>query len=256
MYRRFDELRGHRELDLVSRPSIQEDLGLSEDQINRASELWNERRQFARQIHGGRFGRDSQTLTSEQWEAGFERLKSQEKALTDLLTPEQSHRLQQLLLQQGVPEVFSDPEVAEKLGLSQQQIDRIRTINQERPSFGSRDRGGPPPHNIGDLLRKNREQIFDVLSDEQKAHWKEMTGVPFEGNLSMRWRAGPGSPGGHGGRGTEGRGSHRLRFESSDDVSQPAAEQPEAENNQTDEEPTVPCDGRNAAVRGSKSVMP
>jgi eukaryotic-like serine/threonine-protein kinase len=240
MYRRFDELRGHRELDLLSRPSIQEDLGLSDDQVKRASELWDERRQFARQIHGGRFGRDSQPLTAEQWEAGFERLKSQEKALTNLLTPEQSRRLQQLLLQQGVPDVFSDPEVAEKLGLSQDQIDRIRTINQERPSFGSRDRGGPP-HNIGDLLRKNRDQIFDVLSDEQKVRWKEMTGVPFEGNLSSHWRGGPGSSGGHGGRGADGRGFHRPRFDRPDDVSQPAVEQPQAKENRTEEEPTVPA---------------
>jgi eukaryotic-like serine/threonine-protein kinase len=226
MYHRFDQLRGHLELEFLAQPSVQKELKLSADQIEQAGELLDQRRELGRR---GRFGRDSQALSADQWQAMTDRLKTQEKALADLLSPEQSRRLAQLILQWRVPQVFGDPDVAQKLGLSQEQLERIRTINQE---MWNRETGGPPRHDaIAELRRTNREKISDVLSDEQKARWNDLAGAPFDGEVHVRWH--DGVHGGHGGVGPR-HGFHRpQKAEKIDDASQSGevtADQPTTEN--------------------------
>ena len=60
IYRQLDAMRGRRELDLLAQPSVQEDLGLSATQMDRAAQLLHERQEAWRQLHPRGFDDDSQ----------------------------------------------------------------------------------------------------------------------------------------------------------------------------------------------------
>ncbi len=186
--RRLDSMRGRSELDLLDQQSVQEDLGLSPTQGERASQLVRERQEVWRELHPRGFRDDLQTLTHEQWNARFDNLAAREKALADLLTAEQSKRLRQIVLQLRGRQALSDPEVATQLGLTKEQKDRIREINLERRRvLQSRGDAGPPaPRDRQERessWRKISDPILNVLTEGQKSRWNALTGPPFEGEL-------------------------------------------------------------------------
>jgi hypothetical protein len=106
------------------------------------------------------------------------------KALS--LSDEQSKRFDQISLQQRSIEAFGDPEVQAKLNLSQDQLAKIHEIANE-----SAARFQEIANSVGndreEAMRKIRQLQKDLMSkslavmtDEQKASWKELTGEPFE----------------------------------------------------------------------------
>ena len=109
---------------------------------------------------------------------------SAKKALA--LNPEQSRRFDQIGLQQRSIEVFGDPEVQAKLMLTQDQFAKIGEINAE-----ANDRFKDIANSVGTdreaAMKKIRQlqkdlmaKALDILTDEQKASWKELSGEPFE----------------------------------------------------------------------------
>ncbi|HTU24734.1 MAG TPA: serine/threonine-protein kinase [Pirellulales bacterium] len=221
-YRQLDSMRGRRELELLAQPSVQEDLRLSAEQIEGAKQLWLDRQEAWRRLDPRSFDERSTPLTAEQWDATFDKLAAQEKALGELLTPAQSQRLQQIALQWVLqwrgPMALTTPEVAAQLALSAEQIDRLRDLAAQRRGqprggeAGSREAGpgGPRDRPDRDSLGKIPDQFLDVLSDEQQARLSELIGEPFKGELPHRHGhrgmfpfAGPFGP-----RGSEGRPLH------------------------------------------------
>jgi serine/threonine protein kinase len=171
---------------LLAARSVQTELKLSPSQIEEVDRLATK----YRDAHW-----DARALEPPEARTLFDGLASQEKALVEKLRPEQARRLKQIALQQRGGNALADSSVAEGLGLSAEQRERIRSL---LPPEGRRPRPGPGFGGPGsDQRRRPPEKppsidaVLNVLTPEQKARWNEMTGEPFRGELGP----GPGGPG-------------------------------------------------------------
>jgi serine/threonine protein kinase len=139
---------------LLTEKAVQDDLGLTRDQVARLNErfdkLWQPLREFDKRGPGA------------------------EKAIADILHPQQAQRLWQIALQLSGAQAFSNPGVTEKLQLTAEQREKIRAI-QDDVRLRRTD----------ELREKERARILGVLTPEQKAKWQEMTGEPFKGSLQV-----------------------------------------------------------------------
>jgi hypothetical protein len=172
---------------LVSNKSVQKELGLTEDQAKKATEAVNAVRQkhqddFAglRDLEGEERAQKAQQLMKT---VGDEQMKS----IADILSADQIKRLKQISLQTRGAQAFADPEIQKDLKLTDDQKDKIKTINDDaRQEMGALFSGGggfgdPETQKKMAALRKETlEKVTAVLEDSQKKSWKEMTGNPFE----------------------------------------------------------------------------
>jgi Spy/CpxP family protein refolding chaperone len=121
------------------------------------------------------------------------------KGLEEILKPEQAKRYQQIQLQQmGILGAPVMPRVQEALNLSDDQRSKLRTIQEDqqqamREIFQSAgDDRAAAMTKMADLRKKSNEKAMALLTDAQKATWKELTGEPFE----VRFEPGQGPGGG------------------------------------------------------------
>jgi serine/threonine protein kinase len=174
-------LRNGGPLLLLEQPSVQEELKLSEEQTRQVARLAARRR-------AAFWNSPDQSL--ERWRAKFEELAAQEKAVLEGLSPEQARRLKQIAWQEGGASAFGDPELLEALQLTEEQGERIRAIRDEarRAAWVFPRPGGPRPEDwkkAADSWRTARDQALAVLTADQEARWKELTGEPFKGEIRL-----------------------------------------------------------------------
>jgi hypothetical protein len=139
-----------------------------------------------------------------------------EKALSSALKPEQVKRLRQIENQQARLGLFNRADVQKTLKLTDEQKEKIKTINDDlqkdmRELFAG-GRGGPGgfggfnPEAMKQqqgLQKEAMNSVVKILDEEQKATLKDLTGAPFE----LRFEGfGMGGPGGFGAGGPGGRG--------------------------------------------------
>lgn len=126
--------------------------------------------------------------------------KEVEEAIDDILTAAQGRRLRELSLQLRGGHALSDPDVTKALKLTKEQMEKLQEIRQEAAkemqniglqAMGDAFRGGPNPAAFqkisGQTPEKMKEQwnrlgkrLLEILSAEQKAEWKKLTGEPFK----------------------------------------------------------------------------
>jgi Spy/CpxP family protein refolding chaperone len=121
------------------------------------------------------------------------------KGLEEILKPEQIRRYQQIQLQQmgilGAPQM---PRVQEALNLTDDQRSKFQTIQEDqresmREIFQSAgDDRAAAMTKMTELRKKSNDKAMAVLTDSQKAAWKDLTGEPFE----VRFEPGQGPGGG------------------------------------------------------------
>ncbi len=111
-------------------------------------------------------------------------------ALSSILKPEQTKRLKQIELQQGGTQAFNRPDVQTALNLTNEQKEKIKTINDDvaREMRGLFQGGDfqQAREKMTSLRKESMERIQSVLSAEQKKTWKDMTGDPFEVTFQRR----------------------------------------------------------------------
>ena len=122
--------------------------------------------------------------------------KAKEESL-GLLSDAQRRRTEQLQLQQQGERALARPEIAEKVGLSQEQRAEISKVISQRGPLVLNGRGGgnatPPNATVPVQERieqfreaatrrdtEMREKILAVLTPEQKTKWSELTGETFQ----------------------------------------------------------------------------
>lgn len=109
-----------------------------------------------------------------------------QKALKDLLKPEQLKRFNQISLQQRGIMAFADPEVREKMKFNDDQGPQIRTLmesfgTEAREIFQANQGNFQEGRKQLEALRKTKmEKAVALFNDDQKKTWKELTGEPFE----------------------------------------------------------------------------
>jgi Spy/CpxP family protein refolding chaperone len=169
-------------LMLLGQKSVQKELKLTDEQIEKASQFLKSRA-AARQ--------DLQELEGEAREKKVKEMaKENEKFLADTLKPEQAKRLKQLVLQQYNVQAFSQPDVVKELKLTAEQQQKFKDLDKEhqahmlalrRPGGG----GEEAMKKIGEVNKELAEKAQKLLTPEQQAKWKEMIGEPFKGELRM-----------------------------------------------------------------------
>ncbi len=189
-------LEGHGQFWLLTHRPVQEDLGLNEDQVRRVKELAG--RQGAWWWPGG--PKDQPPLTREERRQRILQVAfATEKAVAEILTPAQAARLRQIALQlrQRGPGGFTAPEIADALKLTKEQRARIEAI-QDGGHVAMFKPRGPDGHECGPdeawkgAQEKVMERVMEILTAEQKARWRELTGKPVAWSVPFM----PPSPGG------------------------------------------------------------
>lgn len=179
---------------LLLQESVRKELQLTDEQIDKLREARDQLRPNFRELRG---------LSREEIREKIQEMREKsEKLLADILKPEQLKRLKQIeLQQQGLMGALRNREVASSLGLTEDQREQLRALQQDfiRAMRDLRESGGDRREmfeKIQEFRKSTEEKILKVLTSEQKAKWKELTGEPFKGEI----RRGFGRRGGRGGR--------------------------------------------------------
>jgi hypothetical protein len=185
---------GGNSLGLLTQKSVQEELKMSDEQVKKATEqVEKQRESFA----------GLRDLSREERQAKMqETAKANQAVLADILKEDQLKRFKQISLQQRGGQALADPEIAQALGLSTEQKDRIQAIqdasqNEMRELFQAGAAGGDRQEmqKKAEALRASvNEKSTSVLTAEQQTKWKEMNGEPFKGEIRRPGRGG-GRPG-------------------------------------------------------------
>jgi hypothetical protein len=161
---------------LLTQRQVQEDLHLPEKRMSELARVVET--QHARM-------RDSFAQGREAWNSVVEEVIAERRAALDDLEPGQVERLRQIGWQQRGIAAFAHPDVKQRLELTAEQEDRIHAImsGSRAPQAGfrgPRDRRFPPPWPPEDEPTLLMNRVLAVLTSEQLARWKEMTGKPLK----------------------------------------------------------------------------
>jgi hypothetical protein len=191
---------------LIRSEAVQKELTMDKDQVDKATEAAKK----VQDKHADEFTKLRDLPREEQTPKRQELTKTVNeetlKAVSEVLKPEQVTRLKQIELQRAGFAAFSRAEVQTALKLNDEQKEKVKTISDEankqmrelfgqggqggRPQRGQggaggaggrgRGQGGPNADKIATLRKETNEKLVAVLTDDQKATWKELTGKPFE----------------------------------------------------------------------------
>ena len=191
--------------DMLRIPEVQKELNLTPEEISKLEaaqdQVRGDQRAVMEKTGGG-------APTPEQRAA----LRDiQEKALAGILDPAQMVRYHQLELQQQGSAAFDRPDVASALGLTAEQQAQVAAVLKQA---GESRRAGAPAGGFQDLSPEERaamrskmeearkatdEKLMALLTDGQKAKWKDLLGAPFTFPRPAGGRLGGRRGGGEGG---------------------------------------------------------
>lgn len=166
-------------LGLVQNAGVQKELKLTEEQIEKAKTA-------TREVFGkfkDDFGKLKEATPEQRAELGKKFSDEAHKVLADVLKPEQLKRLKEIERQQRG---LTDLDSQQALKLSDEQKAKVKKITEEhtekvreaRKSF--RDNPKEAIEKINALNKAAREKEANLLTDDQKKQWKELTGESFE----------------------------------------------------------------------------
>lgn len=161
---------------LLGQKSVQEELKLSDEQVTKVKELADKQRES---FQGLRDLSQEERRTKMQ-----EMAKANEKAVAEILKPQQLRRVKQIALQQQGVRAVNNEEVAKALNITDEQKEKIREI--QRSAFEGirglgRDEEGRKK--LQELMKETNEKAMAVLTAEQKSKLKKMQGKPFKGEI-------------------------------------------------------------------------
>jgi len=188
-------------VNLLTNASVQKELKLDTAQVEKATELASKTREKMTSIReqvGDLQGQERMTKTQELMKPINE---ENMKAVAAFLKPEQVKRLQQIELQQRGATALSDPVVAKKLSITDEQAAKVKTILADQQSemgeirqAAGNDFAAMMPK-ITALRKETDTKVMALMTEDQKKTWKEMTGEPF----TIVQQPGRGGRGGRGG---------------------------------------------------------
>lgn len=195
---------GTSQLALLQLSSLQEELKLTEWQINEVAKLEKNLKQELIQVYY------ELKPTSQQWNESTKRKffvkikdvsRAKDQQLTQILRPPQFTRLREVMIQVYGWQTLNEEESVKVLKLSRDQQNRLRRISEETnqnvlKTFQiPRDINSPSCQQIMKENRKKIEQIRQngqkqadqILSSEQKKILRTLQGKPFNLNVSSQF---------------------------------------------------------------------
>jgi hypothetical protein len=194
-------------LALLAIEEVQKELKITDEQKKQIETLASEQRGAGFGGAGGGQGGNFRDLSPEERQKRIEEFRKQAEArakevdekIKGILNADQSERLGELRLQREGINAFNRSEVADKLGLSKEQREKIaKLLEDARPGFGrgggfgagggrgGAGRGASEEERAKAIqeARERREKlsadVLGVLNDGQKAAWEEMQGKKFD----------------------------------------------------------------------------
>jgi Spy/CpxP family protein refolding chaperone len=170
---------------VLSQKSVQEELSLNSEQLQKVSRAVQKQRKAAQELRGL------------QGEARDERIRelmqADHKAIKDILQPDQLKRFRQIMLQQIGAPAFANSRIVRELNLSDEQEEKIDEIlDKAGRQMRGLVQGGPTDSaraKAEELDRHTTVQILELLTPEQKTKWKQLVGAPFKGEMQFQGRS-------------------------------------------------------------------
>ena len=171
---------------LLGNPSVQKELKLDESQISKATDLATETGEKMRGLRDQLSDLQGQERMAKQQELSKPINEAAMKTASAFLKPEQVKRLHEIEIQQRGATALSDPMIAKKLGVTEEQKAKVKTILDEqqadmqelRQSAGNDFQAIMPKMQA--LRKETNTKVMALMSEDQKKTWKELTGEPFE----------------------------------------------------------------------------
>ncbi len=181
-------------LMLLSQKSVQDELNLTEDQIKKLEAPFEKQRES--------FG-ELRDLSREERQKRMAEVREQaQKAVSAILDEGQQKRLRQIALQVQGGQALTTSKVASALGLTDEQKEKIEEIqtsarDEMRGLFQGAADGDREAVRMkfAEVRKATGKKLQGVLTAEQQARWKEMTGEPFTGELRGQGGRGQGPRG-------------------------------------------------------------
>lgn len=168
---------------VIGMATVQKELELTDDQKSKLEGILKDARGNAADFASLRDLKqeEREKKMEELRKAGAERSAKAAKAIKDLLNDKQNARLEQLVVQQMGTRALTRDEVASKLGLTEEQKEKITKIRSS--AFPMPGAGGARPAPGGDFREraaKLDKEILAVLSEDQQKKFDELKGPKFE----------------------------------------------------------------------------
>jgi hypothetical protein len=171
---------------LLTNKSVQAELKLTTDQTGKLQDLAKD----LREKHKGDLDKARQDKDFAKMGEVFKAIGEEtEKALPDVLKPEQLKRLHQIEIQVAPFQALAKPEVQKKLDLSDKQkteitaiTDKLQSDRQELFKDVGKDKDKRQEANkkFTEMNNEAKTKAIGVLNEDQKKTWKELTGAPFD----------------------------------------------------------------------------
>lgn len=205
---------GYGKLNLVKKPDVQKELGLTDDQKSTLDKFAEEMQSQARkELEGIRdlSQEDRRAKLAEIRSKLGDREKEVQKKLDEVLNTSQRERLAQIEVQAELVnhrvEMFNKKEIAEALQITDDQKQKLTELREKmgtemREAFGGGG-GGPPSEETRAKIKKLGEETMDkakeILTSEQREKLEKMAGKKVDFDLTQQ--------GGFGRGGRRGRGA-------------------------------------------------
>jgi hypothetical protein len=184
---------------LLANPKVKQEIKLTEEQDSRIRKIIRE----AANKYEPEFrkaGLDRERLLKVSLEAIQQTRERLNKALPDILTPDQMQRLDQIQIQDNGILCFKRPDVQKKLKLTLRQKLEILKIGgdlKQQIDAVIKDASSAPLRKAPAAIQKAKElknaateKAVQTLTSEQKKIWKDMNGEPFDLKLELPIRLG------------------------------------------------------------------
>ena len=165
---------------LLRQQSVRDELKLTDEQADKLHEFADRQWKNAQHIH-------EHLDAKEHNDRYAEMAKENDRFIHEMLKPDQLRRLNQITMQTAGLLWVTHPEIADELKLTDDQKQRAKRLQQEARDemhdlIHSQTKEGRD-EKLAELRQTSRKRLDSLLTDDQKAHWKEMAGEPFRGKL-------------------------------------------------------------------------
>ena len=159
-------------LALTDEGAVAKQLGLSEEQRSKLSDLF-----FKREEAAGELALKQRELPADEYAAKLKEFReASEKAGLELLAPEQRQMIEKIRLNRAGLAALGESDVAAKLQLSAEKQAEVAKILQERAKALAKASGAAQKQQAGDFERRLREQ----LTPDQLAQWEQLSSTTTE----------------------------------------------------------------------------
>ena len=173
---------GAMEIVLLRQPAVQKELMITDLHGKKIHEFASDQWKKAREIH--------KLPAAEQDEKYTVLAQENEKFLSNILTPDQHKRLDQIGMQVAGLLWAGRPEIASALKLTSDQKVKLKEIHKEAHKEAVKILSETTPETIKheeikQLHEKDKQRLMSLLTSEQKETWKTLSGPEFKGELEF-----------------------------------------------------------------------